>query len=84
MEIVLFTGVGIALYLICDRLLVMLETMHGQRLPYRNVVFLVLMLTLTLSTFNLLGGLFAPGEGTEHNYQEQQATDGGDQSPQAH
>lgn len=84
MEIILFTAVGIALYLICDRLLVMLETMHGERLPYRNVVFLVLILTLSLSTFSLLNGLLGAGEGTQHDYQEQQATDGGDQSPKAH
>ncbi len=33
MEIILFTGVGIVLYLLCDRLLNMLEKMHGKPLP---------------------------------------------------
>ena len=84
MEIILFTAVGIALYLVCGRLLAMLEQVHGERLPYRNVVFLVLILSLTLSTFSLMRGLLAPGEGTQHDYQEQQATDGGDQSSQSH
>lgn len=84
MEIVLFTIVGIALYLLCDRLLVLLETMHGERLPYRNAIFFVLILMLSLSSFSLMRTLMSPGEGAQDNNQEQQTTDGRDQATQAH
>lgn len=86
MEIVLFTAVGIALYLVCDRLLVLLEILHGEPLPQRNVVFFVLMLTLSLSTFGLLRIWLHPGtgQGPQHDNQEQQAADGGNQPTQSH
>ena len=57
MEIILFTGVGIVLYLLCDRLLILLENMHGEPLPGRNVIFFVLILTLSLATFSLMSAL---------------------------
>lgn len=84
MEIVLFTGVGIVIYLLCDRLLRLLETMHGEPLPARNVVFFVLITALSLSSFSVIRTLLAPGEGPQNDYQEQQATDGGNQTAQPH
>lgn len=84
MEIALFTVVGIVLYLLCDRLLVLLETLHGEPLPQRNVVFFVLMLTFSLSTFGLLRTYMSPGQGAQHDNQEQQTPDGGDQAAQPH
>ncbi len=84
MEIALFTGVGIVLYLGCDRLLVFLEKVHGEPLPHRNVVFFVLILALTLSTFTLLRGFLPSEQGAQNNNQEQQAADGGNQAPQPH
>ena len=84
MEIVLFTLVGIALYLITDRLLVALEKIHGQPLPPRNVVFFVLILMLSLASFSILRSVLGAGQGAQHDNQEQQAPDGGDQSPQTH
>lgn len=84
MEIILFTGVGIVLYLLCDRLLLLLERMHGEPLPARSVIFFVLIVSLSLPAFSLMRTLLDPGEGTQHDNQEQQATDGGDQASQAH
>ncbi len=84
MEIILFTGVGIVLYLLCDRLLMLLEKMHGEPLPARSVIFFVLILTLSLSTFSLMRILLHPGEGPQNDHQEQQAPDGGDQPTQSH
>ena len=84
MEILLFTAVGIILYVVCDRLLLFLEHLHGEPLPQRNVVFFVLILAMSLSSFSLLRLALGPGEGTQNNYQEQQAADGGDQAPQPH
>lgn len=84
MEIVLFTGVGIVLYLACDRLLSLLEKMHGEPLPQRNIIFFVLIMTLSLSAFSLMRVALYPDEGPQNNNQEQQSTDGGDQAPQSH
>ncbi len=86
MEILLFTAVGIVLYLVCDRLLLLLEKVHGEPLPQRNVVFFVLILGLSLSTFSLMRIWLHPDatQGPQHDNQEQQATDGGYQSPQSH
>ena len=84
MEIILFTGVGIVLYLLCDRLLQLLESIHGEPIPGRNIVFFVLILALSLSAFSLMRVLLHPDEGSENNNQEQQATDGGHQPAQPH
>ena len=84
MEIILFTGVGIVLYLLCDRMLVLLEKMHGEPLPGRNIVFFVLIVVLSLSTFSLMRIVLHPGESSQNNNQEQQTPDGGDQSAQPH
>jgi hypothetical protein len=83
-EIVLFTVVGIALYLITGALLTLLEKVHGEPLPQRNIVFFVIVLTLSLSTFSVMRTLLADGESPQDNKQEQQATDGGNQPPEAH
>jgi len=84
LEIILFTLVGIALYLICDRLLLFLERLHGEPLPQRNVVFFVLILSLSLATFTVLRGVVVPNEGAQHDQQEQQPAEGGDQPAQPH
>lgn len=84
MEILLFTAVGIALYVISDRLLVLMETLHGEPLPQRNVVFFVLILALSLSTFGLLRTFLDPGQGAQYDHEEQQPTEGGDQPTQSH
>jgi hypothetical protein len=84
MEIILFTVVGIVLYVVTGQLLAMLEKLHGDPLPQRNIVFFVIILALSLPTFSVLRSLLADGEGPQHDYQEQQATDGGDQPSQPH
>ena len=82
MEIIIFTVVGIALYLLSDRLLSLLERIHGEPIPARNIVFFVIFLALTLPTFGLMNTLL--GEGPQDNDQEQQAADGGDEPTQTH
>ena len=84
MEIIVFTAVGIALYLISDRILVLLESMHGEPLPQRNIVFFVVIMALALSTFSVFRSLSGGSESPQDNYQEQQATDGGNEPPQPH
>jgi len=75
-EIVLFTGVGILLYLASDRLLSFIEKIHGEALPQRNVIFFVLILSLSLGTFSIIRGLLATDlpaseESAQHDNQEQ-------------
>lgn len=84
MEIILFTVVGIALYLVTLQVLTMLEKMHGDPLPQRNIIFFAIIMALALPTFSLISSWLEPGEGAQHDYQEQQATDGGDQAPESH
>ena len=84
MEIIVFTAVGIVLYVVCDRLLLVMEKIHGERLPQRNVVFFVLILVLSLSTFSILRSVMGSGESTQHDNQEKQATDRGNQPTQPH
>ena len=84
-EIILFTVVGIALYLVTGQLLAVLEKMHGDPLPQRNIIFLVIIMALSLPTFSLIRSLLGSGEESpQHNYQEQQSTDGGNQPPETH
>jgi TRAP-type C4-dicarboxylate transport system permease small subunit len=54
LEIVLFTIVGVALYFAADWALRTLERMHGAPLPYRNIVYFVIILVLALASFTLL------------------------------
>jgi hypothetical protein len=84
LEIVVFTLVGIALYFFCDWVLLMLEKMHGEPLPQRNLVFFVLITALALSSFSLIRALMPPSESSQHDYQEQQPADRGDQSAEPH
>ena len=84
MEIILFTVVGIVLYLATGALLTLLERLHGDPLPQRNIVFFVIILALSLPTFSMLRSLLGDGESPQHDYQEQQTTDGRNQPPEAH
>ena len=75
MEIILFTLVGIALYILADRMLVWLESIHGEPLPHRQVVYFVLILSLSMGTFALIRSNFQAAQSTQYNNQEQQPAD---------
>lgn len=79
MEIVAFTVVGIILYFFSDWVLNMLEKVHGEPLPQRNLVFFVLIMALALSSFSVIRTFMQSGQGPQDHNQEQQATDGGNQ-----
>ncbi len=57
MEIFLFTGAGILLYLATDEALKALERMHGEQLPYRNIIFFVIIFMLAMILFPLARSL---------------------------
>lgn len=84
MEIVLFTGVGMVLYLVTSQLLTMLERMHGEPLPQRNIIFFVIIVALSLPTFSIIRAFSGVDEGAQNNHQEQQATDRGDEAAETH
>ncbi len=54
MEIILFTAVGIGLYVLCDQLLALIERFHGNPLPYRSVIFFVMIFALAMTAFELI------------------------------
>ena len=84
MEIVLFTGVGMVLYLVTGQLLNALERLHGEPLPQRNIIFFVIIVALSLPTFSVMRSLTGTEQSPQNNNQEQQATDGGDQTTESH
>lgn len=53
MEIFLFTGAGISLYLATDAALNYIEKIHGERLPYRNIIFFAIIFMLAMILFPL-------------------------------
>jgi hypothetical protein len=83
-EIIIFTVVGIALYLVTVALLGLLERIHGDPIPQRNIVFFVIIMALSFPTFSVVRALLGEGESPQHDYQEQQATDGRNQSSETH
>ena len=58
MEIVVFTLNAIVVYLVADRLLLLIEKRRGTRLKQRQLVFMGIFLVLILVTFQLLQALF--------------------------
>ena len=46
--------VAVALYFAADWALRTLERVHGTQLPYRNVIYFVIILVLTLASFEFL------------------------------
>jgi len=51
MEILLFTVCGIALYFGADAFLNFLESMHGDPIPHRNIVFFFIILVMSMVLF---------------------------------
>jgi hypothetical protein len=74
-EIVAFTVAGIILYFFSDWILNMLEKVHGEPLPQRNLIFFVLILALSLSSFGVIRTLMQSSQGPQDYNQEQQTTD---------
>ena len=54
MQLVYYTVVAIGLYFAADWILNRLEVSLGRRLEYRTLVFFVILLSLSLTTFELI------------------------------
>jgi predicted PurR-regulated permease PerM len=59
MEIVLFTVVAAALYLLTDQILRAVERHRGEPLANRSLVFFVVILALALLSFELINRVLA-------------------------
>ena len=64
MEMLLFTGVAIVLYVVCDRVVLRIEAHLGRRLEHRSLLFFVLLLGSALLSFPLIRSLLQAGSGT--------------------
>jgi hypothetical protein len=51
MELVLFTVCGIALYFGADAALNFIESLHGDPIPHRNIVFFFIIMVMALVLF---------------------------------
>lgn len=60
-EILVFTAAGIGLYILSDAILRTLERIHGDTLPYRNLIFFFTILALAVPLFKLLQIMFRDG-----------------------
>lgn len=61
MEIILFTAVAAVLYLVADRLLLLLESRAGRRFENRSLFFFAILLTLAMVTFAAIQHFTGPG-----------------------
>lgn len=59
-ELILFTLNAIVVYLVADRLVLMIEKRRGGIMKQRQVVFFVIFLALALASFQILQYLLAP------------------------
>lgn len=61
MQIILFTLVAIFLYLFSDWLLRQIEIRRGAPFKNRSIIYFIIILVLTLGTFELMQYLLQPG-----------------------
>jgi len=54
MEFVYFTTAGLVLYFFSSWILTKIEQIRGKTLPYRDIVFFVIIFTLATTSFNLI------------------------------
>jgi len=59
-ETIVFTVIGIAAYVIADRILNWMEVRRGARFEYRTLIFFALLLALALGAFQLVNLLLTP------------------------
>ena len=60
MDVVYFTLVAIALYVVSDWALKRIEIARGERLEHRSLIFFGILLTLTLISFAIIRHLSTP------------------------
>ncbi len=58
MEMIYYTVVAVLLYMISDWILNRIEIHLGKRLPNRSLIFFVIILILSVSSFSLISALY--------------------------
>lgn len=54
----MYTATGLMLYALADLMLRLLERMHGETLPYRSIIFFVIIFVMALGVFQLINLFF--------------------------
>lgn len=62
MEFIYYTIAAIVLYVVSDFILNRIETIMGKRLPNRSFIFLIIIMALSIGSFNLLQSILVPIE----------------------
>jgi hypothetical protein len=57
-EILIYTVSGILLYFTADAALNYIESLHGEPIPYRSVVFFVIIFMMAMILFQLVEMIF--------------------------
>lgn len=60
MEFIYYTIAAIILYTVSDFILNRIEIKMGKRLPNRSFIFLIIIMTLSIGTFNILQSILVP------------------------
>lgn len=58
-EILIYTGSGILLYVLADAALNAIERIHGEPIPYRSVIFFVIIFTMAVILFEVINLVYA-------------------------
>jgi hypothetical protein len=54
MQFVYYTIAALVLYVLSDQILIKIETWRGDRLKHRSLVYFVIILVLSVSTFKVI------------------------------
>ncbi len=63
MEAIHFTIVAVGLYFVADAMLDRIEQVRGERFEQRGLIFFVIILVLSLATFQLMSLRMTPAAG---------------------
>jgi hypothetical protein len=57
-EILIYTAVGIVLYFAADAALRFIESMHGEPIPHRSIIFFGIILVMAIISFQIIKMMF--------------------------
>ena len=58
-EILIYTASGILLYVLAEAVLDYIESLHGEPIPYRSLVFFVIIFMMAMILFQIIRMIFA-------------------------
>lgn len=71
MELIYYTIAAIVLYGLSDFILNRIEIKMGKRLPNRSFIFLIIIMALSIGSFNLLQSILVPLDSNKANSAQQ-------------